>query len=206
MNSLLELSIGLHAVAGAVVLVAAGGALFTRKGSPNHRRAGRVFAVGMVLAVALASVAIVARANVLLATLGPFSAWMAAAGWRAGQSRPAGKVDRVLLVGGVLSVASMLVLGTWSMMTQTGMWPVPLVLSGFGALLVRSEWRRGQRASDRKERIRAHIGLMLGATIAATTAFAAVNLSASGLPPLLIWLGPTFVGVILMRVYSRPYR
>lgn len=206
MSQVVATSIVLHAIAGSLVLLAAVVALFSAKGGRIHRRAGRVFAVSMLVAVALAAVAIVAKANVLLATLGPFSAWMAAAGWRAGQNRPAASVDRALSIAGLVSVVGMLALGIWGLIHQAGLWPVPLVLGCFGALLVRSEWRRVRGPADRKARIRAHIGLMLGATIAATTAFAAVNLPQLGVPPLLIWLGPTAVGVPLMRLYSRAYR
>jgi hypothetical protein len=202
---LVELGVLLHACAGSVVLASAALALGSTKGGRTHRGAGRVFAVAMLVAVALAAPAIVARSNVLLATLGPFSAWMAAAGWRAGRQRPYGPVDASLVAAGAVSVACLLGLGLWSLASGVGLWPVPLVLGGFGVLLVRGEARRLKAPDDRKTRLQAHVGLMVGATIAATTAFAAVNLPGLGVPPLVIWLGPTVVGVLAIRRFSRRF-
>ena len=205
MEPLVELGVLLHAFAGSVVLATMALALGSAKGGRSHRRAGRVFAGTMLVAVALAAPAIVTRSNVLLATLGPFSAWMAAAGWRAGRQRPYGPVDAWLVAAGAVSVVCMLGLGLWSLASGVGLWPVPLVLGVFGVLLVRGEAQRLKAPDDRKARLRAHVGLMIGASIAATTAFAAVNLPGLGVPPLLIWLGPTVVGVLAIRRFSRRF-
>lgn len=194
-----------HGALGGVALVSAGVAMATTKGSVNHRRAGKVFGVAMISAVALALPAIVARTNLLLATLGPFSAWLAAAGWRSGRSAPIDGVDRAITAWGGLSVVAMLGLSVWAFRSGHGLAPVPLVLGLLGSRLVWTEWQRIQGPPERNARLRAHVGMMVGATIAATTAFGAVNLPALGVPPLIVWLGPTALGIPVIVYFSRRY-
>ena len=59
----------------------------------------------------------------------------------------------------------------------------------------------------RKQWLNTHIGRMSGSYISALTAFLVVNLSGV-LPPLLVWLGPSFViGPLIsrwVRKYTRP--
>ncbi|HEY3917170.1 MAG TPA: hypothetical protein VGL83_05230 [Stellaceae bacterium] len=50
------------------------------------------------------------------------------------------------------------------------------------------------------ERLSRHLGRMVGAMIAATTAFAVVNLTQ--LPQLVPWLGPTAIGVVLIVYWN----
>lgn len=206
MPTFIDITIALHGCLGAAALVCAAIAIGSTKGGAVHRRVGRAFAAAMLGAVVLAIPAIVARHNLLLATLGPFSAWMAATGWRTGRRRAAASVDGWLVLAGALSVVSMWGLGVWAALRGGAIWPVPLVIGAFGALLVRGEWLRQRTPGDNRARLRAHVGLMIGATIAATTAFAAVNLPALGVRPLVIWLGPTAVGVPLIRIFWRRYQ
>ncbi|HMV66032.1 MAG TPA: hypothetical protein PKA64_04210, partial [Myxococcota bacterium] len=159
----------------------------------------------MAAVLALALVPIVARANLMLLFIGLFSGYLVARGWRAFRVARRGAydaVDRTLAMGAFLAGLMMLGLGAWSSALDGGFSGYGGVSLGFGVLAILlglGDLRRLQEAPDRAEAMRTHIASMGGAYIAATTAFAVVNLAGAGLPPALVWLAPTAIGVPLIR-------
>jgi len=59
--------------------------------------------------------------------------------------------------------------------------------------------------SGKNEWLYRHMGGMIGAYIAALSAFSAVNFNFSWLPAIVQWLWPTAIGVPLMLIWMRSY-
>lgn len=195
-----------HAGVGGVSLLAGLIALVSAKGGVLHRRSGRVFAVGMLLALVLSVPAIVERGNLLLGLVGPFTAWMVVRGGRvfAVQKRGEAAVDRALGVVPWIVGAGLSGVGVWVSVRQGTPLGFGGVAVGLGcAALVLA--RAPRLPADRSAAVRAHISAMVGAMIAAVTALVSVNLSESGLPTLVLWLGPTALGVPVILFFSRRY-
>lgn len=195
-----------HASLGGLALGAGFTALLSAKGGRLHRLAGRAFAGGMLLSLLLSIPAIAERGNILLGLVGPFTAWMVLRGWRvfAVQKRGETPLDRLLAQVPRVAGVGLVGLGAWASFRQgtpLGMGGVAIGL-GLASLLL---GRGPSRPVDRSEAVRAHIAAMVGAMIAAVTALAAVNLSDSGLPLLVIWLGPTAIGVPVIIAFSRRF-
>jgi hypothetical protein len=196
-----------HAACGALALLASAVALATAKGSRPHVLAGRTFAAAMLVGLALAVPAIAARANVLLGLVGAFSAWLVLRGARAFRVQRHGPTafDRALVWVPRLAGAG-LVGSSAPSIANTGS------LTGFGAVALGlglvALWLSSGDAppTDRAAATRAHLSGMLGATIAATTAFLAVNGAGLGLPEIVLWLGPTAVGTPAIIWWSRGVR
>lgn len=181
-----------HASAGGVALLAGLGALLTRKGGRRHRLAGRVFTLAMLGVIATAVPAAWVSRNVFLLLLSPFALYLVVAGWRTGTSPQPTRIDLAVASAGL---AAGVALAGFGMIRLPSGSPFAWVALAFGVmqLAIAGGDLRALRAGARLRgaRIQTHIGMMVGAFIAATTAFASVNLSSLGVPTLIIWLGPT---------------
>jgi hypothetical protein len=195
----------LHIAAGGLALVVSVIALWSLKGGRAHRRAGRLFVAAMGVVCATAIILAVLRPNAFLLTIGFFSFYLAFAGFAA--VRPGwGRAAIVIACGMILIGLAML--GA----AATGTTARPAVLGVFGAIglvLAIQDFAALRGAEAAPTRIARHLSRMLGATVAAWTAFTVVNFQM--LPPLVAWLGPTaaFLPVIVywnrrVRVSGRP--
>lgn len=195
-----------HAAIGGHALGAGLFALFARKGGRAHVVAGWIFVVGMLLALLLAVPAIVERRNLLLGLVGPFTAWMVLRGFRVFRvlARGEGPLDRLLSWVPKLAGVGLLALGIAVAVREQSPLSFGGVAIGLGFLSLLLGRGPG-RPPDRAAALRAHIAVMVGALIAAVTALLSVNLSDAGLPVLLLWLGPSALGVPLIVGFSRRY-
>ncbi len=210
MDSLFDIIRPIHGAAGAVVLLSGAIAIATRKGSMRHKRAGRVFYWAMIATVVLVVPRIVETANILLSCLGVLVLYMVRGGRReilrkrkrSGPSR----VDWAALYTTAAASGFLAGFGVWVLLTSDNGYS--WVCIGFGALglkLTSDDWKRW-RASEpppRHQWMLDHLGYMGGSYIAATTAFAAVNITYAGIPKVLIWGAPTLIGTPLIIIASR---
>ncbi len=217
-----------HAGAGSVGLVAFWTAALLRKGSPRHRRVGRVFlwAMAAVLGtgVPLAAQRVLDDRPVeafflayLLVTTGQacWMAWRAVtdkADWRAMTARPAWRAWALACLGSGA-------VGLW-LGLRTGH-PVILGMSVIGPLAALSMWRFARRDAQRGNwHVVQHYQAILGAGVATHVAFLAIGMQPAwralraawpGLPPVVVevfpWATPllvaTVAGILLGRRYNR---
>lgn len=199
METIANVLLVLHIIAGSVALICGLLAIISAKGGILHRRSGRVFFWSMV-AVAFSALGIASiHANVFLFRIGLFSLYMVHGGSRAIHNKAliAAPQDRaMLLVGGLNAI--------WMLSSLN------VVLMTFGAIglfLSLSDLRsfiltaRGGKV-DPKAWLRRHIGMMMGTYIATTTAFLLTALKSLD-PGILVWLAPTILGVPFIIVSSR---
>lgn len=183
----------LHILAGVAALAAAGVAVGSSKGGPQHRRAGNIYTLAMLFTGFSALVLAVVHLNPFLFAVGIFSLYLVFTGWRAAMVRD-GRPRRLDHAGGaVMALAGLGMLG-WGangLLAGPGAKPVTLVAFGsIGLTMALADWRDWSRGPiNGKARIARHLGRMLGGTIATITAAGVVNLGF--LPDLVVWLGPT---------------
>jgi hypothetical protein len=202
----------LHIAAGGAALAASTVAVCAVKGGPAHRRAGTAFALAMAVIAATAVVLAIVRPSPFLFSVGILSGYLTFAGREAARGpdrhkRPASiaAAAAMLLVGVAMAgVGIAALLGVGAAQTIAG--PVPAALAVFGAIgaALAIQDLAASRAIVReapKARIARHLGRMLGATIAAWTAFAVVNFRF--LPALVVWLGPTLIVTPLIVYWTR---
>ena len=194
-----------HIAAGFTALATGTVALATEKGSPIHRRAGRIFFWAMVAVALTAFVIASLRWNPFLLSIGLFSLYLVFAGRRAADLRPATPRWPDWLAAILMMIAALGMIGRGGQSLahgQIGLAPVLVVFGIIGGALAAQDLaaiRRGPR--EGRARLQRHLARMLGGMIAATTAFVVVN--AGFLPPLVRWLGPTVLFVPFIAYWSR---
>ncbi len=207
-----------HIAGGGLALLAMLPPLFSRKGGAVHRRVGWVFVGGMTLvcvtALLMSAIRLVTdptpagrEFSVLLAYISILTGAGMWAGLRVVRAKdrttrgPAVDTAWALLlaVSGALTAAYGFAEGhpLFIAFSTIGL------LNGSGQLVY---WLR--RPTVHMHWWLAHMGNMLGACIAATTAFAIAGGRRVGLPgdSLLTWLGPTVIGLPVIAVWITYYR
>ena len=219
--SLYKIVLSLHGLLGALALVTFWLAGMTRKGSPVHRAAGKVYLAAMVVLLATA-VPLALRtllegntvAGAFLLYLEVITITTVWTGWRAIRDKRdwatyAGTAYRVLAWLNVASGAAILVLG---LVKGGGLRYILVGFSLIGLLAGRSMLRFAKsRPTDPRWWMGEHYGAMIGNGVATHIAFLSI-----GLPKLLpslagpvmynaAWLGPLAIAVIARVLLDRKY-
>lgn len=201
METLFDVMLWVHIVAGTIALVGGVVAMVTRKGSRLHRRSGIVYVLCMIVVGVSALIMSTIRPNPFLFAVAIFSAAMALSGWlpARGDNMQYGRV-----IGGASIAAAVLLLGVGIWWVIAGdMFGIAAIV--FGLISTRFGWQDIRRTTERnrQQRIIAHVSAMGGAFIATVSAISAVNLDM--LPPLVRWLWPTIIGTPLIFLGIRSY-
>ena len=204
MEQLQQITLVLHGLMGAACLVTGAIAILSKKAGGRHPKAGRVFAVCLVLAYLVILPNIVLQRNVFMLGIGWLAAYAGIDGWRA-LRRFKGELtvspqplDHVMMGLCFLLALALAVFGLRVFLSSGNL--LGLVCVGFAALgasLGRASLQRFRETPPRSRWLAAHIGLMSGAFAAALTAFFAVQLSGRiGSWEWVVWVAPT---VLMMR-------
>jgi hypothetical protein len=181
-----------HVTGGAVSLLSAAVAIATTKGARGHVYAGRVFVLAMALVFVTAVPMTIIRPNPFLLVVAVFSFYLALTGWLRARNRSGMPVlaDWIATVAMGVTAVAMAVMGLLMVAAGSMLGIVLLAFALIGGGLAASEvpFLRGRRYRG-AERIVAHLGRMLGGTIAALTAFLVVNVRV--VPAFLVFLAPT---------------
>lgn len=210
----------LHIAAGSVSLLALCVPFATRKGGPAHRRFGWVFVVSISVVAATALAAAVYRlstpspepvrqAAVFLGYLSLLSANSARTGIRVLQfkARTTGHREPVDLVlpGALLSGGA--ALSVWGQLTG---FRLAFAFGIVGVIVAARQLKYWLAAPASPLHWKyQHMQSMVGACIAAVTAFLVVNARSFGVPErfsMLVWLGPTLVGLPGVLLWIRQLR
>ncbi len=189
----------LHAIAGSIVLLTATVAILTKVANLSHKwhiYSGIPFTYAMI-AIFLTGMPMSAiRRDIFTGMIGIFTIYFVIMGWRFAKNRrgTSTRLDWALVIGMLVTATAMVLSGVYFMIAQQA--PNALVLVVFGAIGGVNAWQdlgvlRAGGATG-KARISLHLNRMLGATIAAVTAFLVLNLRGVE-PAFLVWLSPTFI-------------
>jgi hypothetical protein len=144
--------------------------------------------------------------NVFLLLIGIFSYYFAWSGWRLAKNRDGIVTTADKAVPALLAVVSvgMLGLGLWLLIQKTsaGMW-IPLLVFGLlgAAQSVKDIRLLKTQGYTGRNRIAAHLQMMLAASIAAITAFLVVNIQIK--QQFILWVLPTAIITPLISWLSR---
>lgn len=185
----------IHIILGFTALISSFGALFSAKGQPRHRRFGKFFISGMTGVFITAIPLAIMIQDLFLFLIAIFSYYLAFSGWRYAKNRTgiANKTDWAVSIIMLLSSLIMIGFGLWIYQKTPNFHAYILLI--FGAIGFSSSLddlrTYKKRAAVGKERIVKHLGAMLGASIAAITAFSVTNIPIH--PAIILWITPTLV-------------
>jgi uncharacterized membrane protein len=200
----------LHVVLGFLSLITGLLVFLLKKGTSNHIQIGKVYFIAM-LGVFLTSIWVsVLKGNLFLLLIGFFSFYLVHSGIRVNRFRKSGDVkliDKIFTLFYGLCFLSMIGLALYGFFYgNRAMGIVLSVFGGIGLLLIKNEVRYYYLHffPSNSDFIKEHIGRLTGSYIAAFTAFAVNNVHF--LPPVVIWLLPTVIGIFFIRKFSKPYQ
>jgi len=212
MQPFLKILLAFHIAAGTISLVVAPIAMIVKKGGSQHRLWGKTYFFGMTV-VAVTAIIISLFKNIpFLLMVAVFSYGPAANGYRnlflkklhAGQKPQL--LDWVINSTTLVFNTALIGFGLWLIIADKNNFGiVALVFGGIGCRGAYLETRKFYKTNiDKHYWLYAHIGGMSGAYIATVTAFFVVNVHF--LPPLVVWLLPTAVGVPLILYCIKYYK
>ncbi|WP_035918522.1 hypothetical protein [Legionella fairfieldensis] len=182
----------LHIICGFFALFSAFGAIFTAKGKQKHRQFGRFFFYSMTgLFVTALPLSIIKR-NLFLFLIAVFSYYLAFSGWRYAKNRLGQFAKLDVTISAIMLVISLIMLGVafYSFNLENFKSVTLLVFGIIGGFFSISDIKIYlYHKAVGQFRIVKHLSAMLGATIAAITAFLVTNVKLD--PPIILWLGPT---------------
>lgn len=198
----------LHVASGCVALAMVPLALFSRKGSRWHRRAGASFTVAMAVVILTAGFLWQAKGHLFLVPLGAVSAYLIFSGWRVVARRRRQKTDEIEDRVDVLAAAA--VIGAGAASIYLGLFSSNAVVSeirpalaGIGTIAVcfgLNDLLGFRAARTRTGWLLAHLSGMIAAYVSAVTAFLVIN--AHSIPMTWRWLIPSALGAGLIAFYS----
>jgi len=205
----------LHIAAGFTAFVVAPCAMISRKGGEAHRRWGKIFFWSMAT-VALTAIIIAAyRPIIFLLLVAVFSFYSAFTGYRVlYRKRPdkgqrATSLDWSAALMTVAGSATLIVLGLFAPSVLRISPIIALVFGILGIILAGRDLKKFIRPPAQKSQwFIDHLGGMLGAYLAAVSAFSVVNFDF--LPTVVRWLWPTAIGTpgifIWINYYQKKFR
>lgn len=199
METIYNILLPLHVLAGFTALSTGFLAILSKKGMRHHIRWGRWYVIAMLGVCFSALVISLIRDNRFLLHIGIFSCYMAYNGQRVTKNKQGqGSMwDLILLLLFVVNGLFMLISQTAVLMVFGGI----AVLLSMGEIKWRYALKKGNNLPQNQWLIR-HIGMMGGAYISTFTAFLVVNVEYVPMP-WLPWLMPTIIGSPLIALASR---
>lgn len=201
MESFLHWTVWVHASLGTICLISGVLALLFSKKPGRHPKAGKVFAISLMLVVLAILPNMIAKTNIFLLGLGGLAVYTAVEGWRAlkrykGQLAPH-PTALDYGINGLEGLLSLWLIGFGAMAFKNTGNILGLVCVGFGVLgilLINGARKRWKHPPTAKEWLALHISMMTGGFGAALTAFVAVQFSGKvGGYEWIIWIAPSIV-------------
>lgn len=210
MQTLTTILLILHITAGFTALITGGIASATRKGGKGHRRSGKWFFWGMTGVFITATAIAILKSLAFLFMVGFFSYYFVVRGYRIlylkklGTTQKATVLDWAIMSSALVFGISLVTWAFWQIRSGNSFWPVPMVfgLTSIGFALADIRLFRNGPAT-KQHWVTGHITSMGAGYIATWTAFVVTNVKF--LPPVLVWLLPSFIGAILIAQSIRRY-
>ena len=207
MENWIQYLIYIHAFIGGVGLASGSMSMVFKKGGNVHKKAGNVFVFSMVISAVLSLIisTLPNHKSTFLFLIGVFTIYLTLTGYRAlrfnrGLPTPFDKILSWLMIFGALYL---IFTATYPLITLGRVLIVPMVFGwiGFSLALRDLNWYKNPDKL-RKSRMQLHISKIVGAYIAATTAFFVTN---QIVPGVFAWLTPTILGTAYIIYWSRKF-
>ena len=196
----------LHILAGFISLGIAYFLLFIKKGNKRHKKLGMIYVYGMsTIFVTAIPLSLLGEFNPFLFVIAIFSFYLAFSGYRQGRDRNGAReqIDKVL--GLFITATGILFyyMAVSLFLIKDSMWITSVLFGTIALVLGINDFRR-MKIVERPnfyDRTNLHLNLMLGGTIATTTAFIVT------IDPFATiwfnWVAPTIVGTPIIIYFSR---
>lgn len=189
-----------HIIFGGIALILGAIAALSKKGDNLHRSTGKYFVYSM-LAVALTAVVMsLMKPQPFLLGIGTFSLYLSLSGGIWAKRITINRRTHIAKRLGILGILSSL--GMFYM-ALIGSQNAQIILLVFGSIQLLLALTDLLRKVEPTRAIARHAGRIGGAYIATITAFLVVN--NKFLPPLLVWLGPSLIGTVLIALGTRKW-
>jgi uncharacterized membrane protein len=214
MNILFNSVLTLHILGGLAGLITGTINLIRKKGDRNHKRTGKIFTYGMLVAGFSSLVLAILHPSYFLFIVGVFTVYMVSTGNRylylkmLGINQQPAVLDWIITAAMLLAGLVFIVFGAWNLIEGNNFGIVLIVFGGLGLRFVKTD------VDNYKGRIKAknywllvHLQRMTGAYIAAITAFLVVNAKyvPAQIPSVIFWLLPTAILTPLIIAWSKKY-
>ncbi len=205
--TLFDILLTAHITGGGISLVLGAFVLLAKKGDNRHQVIGIIYFYAMLLAAVTAIALTFLRTNYFLFIVGVFTVYMLVSGKRyLGKKKTAdvNTVDWLLTFTMFLFGIAFIGYGLYILSEADNFGIVLLVFGSIGLLFVKRDYHNFRSKLNVKHvGLVSHIQRMVGSYIASATAFLVVNNTI--LPPILVWLLPTFLLVPFIIKWSRKY-
>jgi len=206
MEETIKILIYIHAFFGGIGLITGMASIIVKKGSPIHKKMGKLFSIGMITS-SLISIPISwmpNHENLFLFLIGLFTIYLVLAGNRALTFKTKVKADFIdkMISGSMLFFSSlMVIIGIYGVLNGDTFNVLFLFFGGFGLLLTIKDFKFYKNSRNPKNAwLISHIGKMIGAFIASITAFIIAGL---GIGSLITWTLPTVLGTFYIIYWKR---
>ena len=196
----------LHILAGLISLGIAYLLLFIKKGNKRHKKLGMIYVYGMsTIFVTAIPLSLLGEFNPFLFVIATFSFYLAFSGYRQGRDRNGAREQIDKALGIFITGTSILFYGLAisAYLVGDSMWITSVIFGTIALVFGINDSRRMKivERPDFYDRTTLHLNLMLGGTIATTTAFIVT------IEPFatiwLNWVAPTIVGTPIIIYFSK---
>jgi uncharacterized membrane protein len=199
-----------HVVAGIISLVTGLMALLMRKGGIAHEGLGKIYFAAMTIIFFTGTYVSSIQSNYFLLLIGFFSYYLVFTGLRYNKVKVISNISFIDVLTSIIFIFSffgMYILAFIAVMQGVYSFGiVTLVFALIGSSLMIRDVKfyvLKHPLPHSKVWIREHIGRMVGSYIAASTAFLVNNIHVK--PEILVWLGPTALGIFLIMYFNKRY-
>jgi hypothetical protein len=207
MEHIIKIFIYIHAFFGGIALLSGLASILFVKGSPNHKKSGKVFSYGMVISslISLPICWLPNHENNFLFLIGIFTIYLVISGNRVllfKKKKEANFTDK--LISGVMFIASlfMLFFGTFFLL-KSNSGGILYLFFGLTAFFISIRDFKFYKNIDKSKVLPFHIGKMSGAYIASVTAFLVAGLRFNGL---IYWILPSIIGTFFIMYWTKKIR
>ncbi|WP_276165605.1 hypothetical protein [Zobellia alginiliquefaciens] len=206
MEEIITNLIYIHAFLGGIGLTTGIGSIIVKKGSPLHKKLGKLFSIGMI-GSSLLSIPIAMmpnHENLFLSLIGVFTIYLVLVGNRALKFKRKTRADITdKIISGTMFCLSMAMLATgiYNLINSSSIGTLYAFFGGFGIFLTVSDFKFYRNPQKTKNAwLASHIGRIMGALIASITAFIIAGLN---IKHLIAWTLPTLLGTIYIMYWKR---
>ena len=203
MENSIKIFIYIHAFFGGIGLLFGFLSAIFVKGSPNHKKAGKVFSYGMVISslISLPICWLPNHENNFLFLIGIFTIYLVISGNRIliyKKKKDVALTDKLVTIVMFIASILMLIFGIINLF-KTNSGGILFIFFGFIAFIFSINDFKFYKNLDKSKIIKFHIGKMSGAYIASITAFLVAGIHLEGI---IYWILPTIIGTFFIMYWS----
>lgn len=204
MEHIIKIFIYIHAFFGGIALLSGLASFLFVKGSPKHKKAGKVFSYGMIISslISLPICWLPNHENNFLFLIGIFTIYLVISGNRIllfKKKKEANFTDKFISSIMIIASVLMVLFGTYFLINNNS-GGILYLFFGITAFFISTRDFKFYKNIDKTKILPFHIGKMSGAYIASITAFLVAALKLEGL---IYWILPSIIGTTFILYWIK---